>query len=103
MKIDKSAICVSCQECCKWMTFTLNAVYQFKEIKEYYEAHGCRVIVNKKIGQGRVSIMVPHVCPNLTEKGCAIYQRRPQFCRDYDGRDDPFLQDVCKLPKRARR
>jgi len=28
----------------------------------------------------------PLPCPHLTDKGCSIYERRPQACRTYDGR-----------------
>jgi Fe-S-cluster containining protein len=94
-----NAICIRCQECCKWMTFTLDGGRQRDQLIEYYEKHGCRVVTEEKIGWSKVQVMIPYQCPNLTEKGCAIYTQRPQFCREYDGRNDPLLRDVCKLPK----
>ena len=87
-------ICVECQECCKWTTFIV-AKDDAKKLKEHYKARGFRV---KPFDKSQVGIMVPTICPKLKPEGCSIYWRRPEFCKIYDGRQDPFMKDKCKLP-----
>lgn len=88
-----SKICVECQECCKWLNFIL-AEETGKRYKEIYLARGCIIT---PIGGGSVSLMVPTICPHLTPQGCDIYATRPDHCREYDGRLDPFMKDKCLL------
>jgi len=88
----KSELCMSCLECCKWIIFTVPySVNAF----QYYMARGCRVM---DVGRSRyIQVLVPSICPQLNEIfGCAIYENRPEACRLYDGRKDPFLKDICK-------
>jgi len=94
----KSELCMSCLECCKWMIFTVP--YSVNTLKafyanQYYLARGCRVV---DVGHSRyVQVLVPSICPQLNEDfGCMIYENRPEACRLYDGRKDPFLKNICK-------
>lgn len=90
-------ICVECQECCKWMSFTLDVreMKRIAKITEFYKARGCEV---KYLKTGIV-VMIPHICPHLKKGGCDIYKTRPIACREYDGRKDPLIKEKCKLPK----
>ncbi len=90
-------ICVECQECCKWLTFVLD-VPDREYFTEVYEARGCEV-TKDKVGDNRIIVKVPQVCQHLVEGvGCTIYEKRPRFCRAYDGREDYFMYKQCKLP-----
>lgn len=93
---ETEAICVECQECCKWLTFVLD-VPDVAYFTEVYEARGCKV-TKDKVGDNRIIVMVPQVCQHLGKLGCAIYETRPRFCRAYDGREDYFMYEICKLP-----
>jgi len=92
-KVDIYNICIRCQECCRWMTF--NLFKPSNEMLDYYDKHGCRLI---SMGES-VLVMVPSTCQHLGHSGCAIYPARPEFCRGYDGRNDPLMRDACQLPK----
>jgi Fe-S-cluster containining protein len=86
-------ICIECQECCKWMTFIL--VKPSQQLLHIYRVRDCKI----KVINGNTHIMVKSVCPHLTQEGCDIYDKRPQICREYDGRYDPAMKYICKLPE----
>jgi Fe-S-cluster containining protein len=91
---EKSALCLQCHKCCMQLPMSLKYEpdsQMFKEISEFFIAHGCTATVIA----GTFVLSVPHVCQHLTEKGCAIYENRPQVCRNYDGRRDPRLHMDC--------
>jgi len=94
---NEQKVCMKCQECCRWLTFILSAETAIT-LQEFYEVRGCKI---KDVpGNPKAkAVMVPTICPNITPWGCDIYQRRPRACRDYDGRDDPFIGEKCQLPK----
>ena len=94
-------ICVACQECCKWMSFTLDIPDLKRRTKfiEFYNVRGCSM----QEVDGKLVVMIPHVCPHLVSDGCAIYKYRPIACREYDGRLDPVLRHKCKLPVNGER
>lgn len=87
-------VCVGCQECCRYLTFIVgeDIVNLYSEI---YTVRGCTI--RRMSGSPSYALRVPSVCPHLTERGCDIYETRPQHCRDYDGTMDPLMQDLCKL------
>lgn len=96
-----SEICINCNECCRWMSFTLNppnAVAE-GELAHYYTLHGCKIV--RVVGQQRMFVvMVPCICRQLGDDGrCAVYEERPDLCRNYDGRQDPLMRKYCRLPK----
>lgn len=91
---EKSELCLQCHRCCKHLPISLGnnpEMEVFQHIMEYYKAHGCDTMVFGK----SVIISIPHVCQHLTEKGCAIYDKRPTVCREYDGRKDPRMYKEC--------
>jgi Fe-S-cluster containining protein len=111
---EEQQICKDCRECCNWMTFTLRMFEQQMPTNiEYYKTRGCKVesifVESQKAqiaGKEQVfnmfdlRVMVPFRCPYITvDKGCMIYEKRPVHCRYYDGREDPCLAHLCKLPK----
>ena len=90
-------ICIKCQECCKWVTFTINFYDepQLLNLTGFYIARGFKVVKHADC----IEVMIPSICPKLKSFGCAIYSTRPARCRHYDGRKDPLMKDSCKLPK----
>ena len=98
LKTNYNEICIRCNECCKWMTFTIDCekASAIDRFRKYYEAHGCKT---RAFQRRSLIIMIPSVCPQLQDDGkCAIYKDRPVLCREYDGRWDPNMHDKCKLP-----
>lgn len=89
---DKSAACLRCLACCKVIALPLfpGISHEF-----YRDTRG----IELKTILGVTWAVLPNSCQHLTEKGCAIYQTRPQECRDFDGRENPFVQDKCQWPK----
>lgn len=94
----KSELCLSCMECCKWLRFDCMAKdkRQATLMAEFYKTRGCDVKLNKISQMYTVIVNVPVKCPYLTEKGCSIYENRPNACRNYDGRKDVMIADKCK-------
>lgn len=88
---EKSRLCLECQECCKVFKLPLNK-YPTQQDREFYKIRGLRLILDDS--DGRFYLVFPLRCPQLTPHGCAIYDKRPQACRAYDGRDDPAVN--CK-------
>jgi hypothetical protein len=96
---ENSKICISCQECCKWLTFTIAfpedvPVSVFWNNREFYEARGCKLFYPNN----KMTVMVPSVCKNLASKGCRIWKTSPTACLNYDGRYDPLMKKKCRLP-----
>lgn len=60
----------------------------FKKYMEFYKARGCKI----QMLSGSVAITVPSPCPHLTITGCSVYENRPELCKDYNCRNDPFLK-----------
>lgn len=89
-----SEICIECQECCNWITFILPSLSD--DQKEFYEKRGCMIVDH---GEDSYGVVVPSTCQYLgLGIGCAIYSERPELCRIYDGRVDPFMINHCQLP-----
>ena len=90
-------LCLSCMECCRWLTFITEVPKdKVNYMTPLYKMRDCKVTVMPRGGKAVVVILVPKTCHHLSPIGCAIYQTRPQACRDYDGRRDPVLKDICK-------
>ncbi len=95
---EDNLICIKCQECCKWITFTTAPLPL--ELKEYYKAKGCKLTYLAPLNpKSQVAVMIRSICPHLTKQGCDIYNKRPTHCRIYDGRQDTLMALRCKLPK----
>jgi Fe-S-cluster containining protein len=92
----KTYLCTQCHECCKWITIQtyLKDIHpQMEFVKFYVEA---RKLTMMKTPRG-VHLSIPHTCPHLIPGiGCDIYETRPASCRQYDGRIDFLLKDICK-------
>lgn len=80
-----------CIECCKWMTFIIKKSEELEKQLEFYIERGCKIQHIKE--SDSIAITIPSVCPHLTVMGCRIYSTRPESCRNYDCRQDPFLKD----------
>ena len=100
MITKEEMICIGCGKCCQVVTFTINYTVkkQCDEMVEFYKARGFRVKTHKDC----IEVIIPTVCPNLTKYGCSTYGSRPELCKKYDGRDDPIIKDVCKLPPKEK-
>ncbi len=92
---QKQSLCISCQYCCKYLSFTFIS----DEIGiEFYRARGLKII--HSTDDDKTYVLVPHVCPQLTTQGCKIYSTRPQICRSFDGSKHPVSSKVCPWPKK---
>lgn len=97
--------CIQCgHQCCRWCGFTTDKMST--RSLEFFLAKGCKILRADKVYLlrpdsyvgGLYRVYVPSVCPHLVEgEGCAIYERRPLACIEYEGRLDPLLADVCLI------
>ncbi len=95
---ERQEFCLGCHACCKALYIPIDRSLLDKEATEFYLAHGCTFTTQ----QGRLSIVVPSVCAQLTFQGCKIYSARPKACRDWDGRQDLLLNNVCLWKEKNR-
>jgi Fe-S-cluster containining protein len=63
----------------------------YKEALEFYKTRGCKLVY----ADGLMLVAMEYVCPHLTPEGCSIYEDRPDWCRQYDGRKDPVVAEKC--------
>jgi Fe-S-cluster containining protein len=85
-------LCLSCMACCKVFVIPIRLEDTPERCREVYEARGYEF----KYLEPDKALLVSHSpCPHLTEGGCDIYDTRPQACRDYDGRHDPWMKGKC--------
>ena len=83
----KQKLCIECQKCCRDVSvYTRHDLYgcSKKKVLEFYEKRGFSV---QKEGD-KILLTLSMPCPNLTPDGCAIYETRPETCREYDGMED---------------
>ena len=89
---EKSAICIKCQACCKWVYFPLHPMM----------GDGLSFFINRgldvRLHGGTAYVIIPQICQHLTKAGCGIYAMRPRACRTFDGRNDKFMPEMCKWP-----
>lgn len=95
MITQNEMVCIGCQECCQYVTFTLSSDLKvdLDNMVEYYNARGFKVVMHDT----KIEVMIPTTCPQLTKYGCKIYSTRPYACKMYDGRQDPLMNHFCKL------
>lgn len=93
--MEEENICKECQRCCRYLTFVISkATYKMHE--DFWQVRGCKALITH--GSDVVALRVPSDCQHISKNvGCAIYHRRPAYCRNYDGRLDPFFKDLCVL------
>lgn len=95
---EESKICLSCLECCHWVTFTVptpRLTFLKERFLDFYKARGFKTVDNDTT----IEIVIRTTCPHLTKQGCDIYPQRPEVCKTYDGRLDRHMGDYCKLPR----
>jgi Fe-S-cluster containining protein len=90
VKIENS--CNGCIECCKFMTVQFPGMAK-ADFYDFYNKRGCDV----KYIDGVTWVVVPFVCPELTESGCRDYPNRPEACKIFDGRKHPIAKGFCKI------
>jgi len=89
---EKSAVCLQCLECCRYVSFSLPLAGDLKIYEEFCRVRDLELVAVKK---GVVYIRVEKHCKYLTVAGCRIYDQRPMACRMYDGRKDAAMADKC--------
>ena len=94
----KSELCLSCLECCKWLRFDCGGrtEKEAKAMSNFYTVRGCQTKIVQLVDYYLLVVLVPTICPFLSQKGCSRYDTRPPACRHYDGRKDIMISDVCK-------
>jgi Fe-S-cluster containining protein len=95
----KQKLCLSCQRCCKTVHIITPYAPDNQDIIEFYTIRGFKVYqvpIDAERKEIRLMLSIEHPCPFLTPAGCAIYGKRPKVCRDYDGRQDPFVNCAWK-------
>jgi len=91
---EKSALCMKCQACCKYIPITLPVTPgndQYERLIEYFQKRGCEVA---KRGD-YTFVRIPSKCVHLGPEGCRIYEERPEMCRLIQGDTDPGFVDIC--------
>lgn len=88
----KQELCLSCRECCKNLVIPFDYHKYPEDDIKFYRMRGAEFITTNK---GPYMIL-DLGCPYLTDSGCGIYKDRPKICREYDGRDIPFMKHKCK-------
>jgi Fe-S-cluster containining protein len=87
---EKSALCQQCGKCCMAMTFEGGEVDEeaLDQIR-WMELHGLTIDYHRRRGVTTYYYTMSTPCSQLRhQKGrysCAIYETRPQMCRDYEG------------------
>ena len=87
---SKSELCLDCLECCKVIGWYVNSTDI--HMAAFYLARGCKLY---KYNDSILLVTLPHICEQLGEEGCKIYESRPLICRMYDGRNDPCMKGKC--------
>ncbi len=84
----KQQLCISCRRCCKSVGMYLdpeNYIASNEDVAKFYAARGFEIYEHN----GLLLLIHPNLpCPNLADKGCRIYEKRPIICREYDGVED---------------
>ena len=87
----KSELCLKCLKCCEHIGVRSIVNPNNFIDRSFYELRGCKTIVK----DDQLIVIIPFKCPHLTKEGCDIYEKRHHYCRIYDGREDPFMEEIC--------
>jgi Fe-S-cluster containining protein len=88
--VEKSELCQQCGRCCMAMTFEGGELDDdaLDQIR-WMELHGLRIDYHRRRGVTTWYYSMPTPCSQLRHENgrysCAIYETRPQMCRDYEG------------------
>ena len=91
---EKERLCLKCQHCCRVVS---HKIIPDPNGMEFYKARKLQVIHDA--GKNETWLIIPHICPKLTDKGCSIYSHRPYSCQAFDGRLHPASMEKCIWPK----
>ena len=88
--------CLACRECCEYVEIPTTMLSM--EVVEYWYVRGEQFYINPASGVFNIRLFKP--CQHLTEKGCAIYDNRPDICRRFvcsygDDRIKQGKENVC--------
>ena len=87
-------------ECCKSVGIYSSFPYN-QDIKDFYEARGAKVRKERIYDVDCAFIEFDIPCPHLDlEKGCLIYNKRPNVCRKFP-QEDSHLLEICELYKQG--
>jgi len=89
---EKQKLCLSCLECCKTLATPFDYYRLSDEDIKFYKMRGAQFFTTNK----GPFMVLNFSCPHLTENGCSIYEERPRICKEYDGREIPFMKGKCK-------
>jgi len=78
-----------CTECCKVMTFVVTPPDgQFAQYVNFYAARGGNL---ELLTRNSFAVVVPSICPHVSDQGCDLGKNKPELCKKYDCRIDTFL------------
>lgn len=94
--------CQRCGQCCREMMFTVDHTDDSagKDHLEWARLHGLDIVFSRDPrGKQWWGIKLSIPCSQLNEEAdgtyrCLIYEKRPQMCRKYDGRE---FNSSCKI------
>jgi len=72
---EEQKTCIACQFCCRHIELVLE-----KTATPFVELLIARGIPLIELN-GRWVTLFPNSCQHITEKGCSIYETRPELCR----------------------
>ena len=93
-----SDLCKKCGKCCQVIVLPIpGKIMEKSYVQDWLSVRKCKVVAKDPY----VSyVMVDHTCPQLKkangEFSCAIYQDRPEACKNFDGRNFGFLDCAWK-------
>lgn len=88
------SLCLQCKYCCRVLA---HKIAPDPIGLELYKARELEIIHDSQ--ENETWLVIPHICPKLTSKGCSIYSRRPYSCQVFDGRRHPASMKKCLWPK----
>jgi len=81
---DKQKICIECRKCCIDVAFHTAYKNDREDVIDFYTVRGFEVTKERN---GHLMIAMNNFpCPQLTPKGCGVYETRPEVCRGFDGK-----------------
>lgn len=95
---ERQRLCLKCMLCCK--EIAIATAYDLspdsedgRQAREFWMARGFNILFEEGVW------WLEHLnwpCPELTEHGCRIYDKRPLICAEYDGLADSMMAARCR-------